>query len=242
MRFDRSFLILGLILLVSGQDPDSSNETENGILDGETVEDVTVTEELDEEAVPVPDIDEVEDVGEVGEEEVEEDVADEIPEDEPVDGETPVDDGETPVDDEETPIDGEEEEENPEEEVQEEPVDNRTDSSAACAQCIDDQFVFCPSANSRIGSCCYNIDECDTTLACSDSYIDFATKYAVCPYEPACQAKVFIVGNNVQTFTINGGEIPNGALCNYEIKFPDGVTPLAFMSVSTSQSDAVTVY
>ena len=75
-----------------------------------------------------------------------------------------------------------------------------TDSSAKCAtECIDEGFVFCKTDNSKIGTCC-NAEEGANRGECSSANLDSSAKYLFCPYEDECESKVFITGNEEQTF------------------------------------------
>ena len=191
------------------------------------------TDDVEEEEAPVEEIAEETLVDETDENE--ETPADEIAEEEeenaPVDETAEEEEEDAPVDE----TAEEEEEDAPVDETVDE-VDNRTSSSAVCAQCIDDGFVFCPTDNSRIGTCCYD-DECGDTSTCSTMYTDYSAKYAVCPYEPICNGKTYVAGQQLRTKEFQASDFYDGTLCNFEIKFPKGVSANAFMTVLITVED-----
>ena len=63
-------------------------------------------------------------------------------------------------------------------------------------------------------------------------YTDYSAKYVSCPYEPVCEAKTFVAGLQPRYVTIDANDLTPGGLCNYEIRFPEGASQRAMLSLS----------
>jgi hypothetical protein len=62
---------------------------------------------------------------------------------------------------------------------------NTTQESQVCKKCIDNGFIWCPTASKASGYCCEKNENCPRAGSCSPDFQLLELQYMLCPNEKA---------------------------------------------------------
>ena len=98
-----------------------------------------------------------------------------------------------------------------------------TEKSNVCKKCINDDNIFCPTANLVSGYCCLATENCPQSSLCSDSLPTKELQYMLCPNEEGCSFARTLrpTSDGLEVlYEQVYGEFLKGDLCSFKISIP----------------------
>lgn len=100
---------------------------------------------------------------------------------------------------------------------------NTTQESQVCKACIDNGFIWCPTASKSSGYCCEKTENCPRAGGCSTDYQLLEFQYMLCPNEAGCMFSRELSPPNDDTQKLYEnlkGKFLLGDVCSFKVSIP----------------------